>query len=252
MLLGGRLAKRELVRRGLDGEKVYTVAAWAVPAGVIGARLYHVATDWSRFDGHLAEIPQLWHGGLGIPGVVAGGVLGAYVGARRAELPLRVVIDCIAPGLIAAQSLGRWGNWANQELFGGPSSLPWAVEIAPANRPSQYAASATFHPTFLYESLWNLLVLVFLYRLIRALWTRLPAGTIFGAYLMAYSFGRFLIEGMRVDPANQIAGIRINQWLFSVVFVLGTGWFARGLKARARPPVPDATPPSGDLAEPSA
>ncbi len=251
VLLGGRLMKHELARRGLDGERVYTVAAWAVPAGVIGARLYHVATDWGRFDGHLLEIPQLWHGGLGLPGVVAGGVLGAYIGARRAALPLPVVIDCIAPGLIAAQSLGRWGNWANQELFGGPSTLPWAVEIAPANRPAQYASSATFHPTFLYESLWNLLVVLFLYRLIRAMWTRLPAGTIFGAYLMAYSFGRFFIEGMRVDPANHVAGVRINQWLFATVFVVGTAWFLRGLRARAMPPARAVSPVPSGHEEPS-
>jgi prolipoprotein diacylglyceryl transferase len=241
VLLGGRLTRRELVRRGLDGEKVYTVATWAVPFGVIGARLYHVATDWSRFDGHLAEIPQLWHGGLGLPGVVAGGALGAVIGSRRAGIPARVTMDCIAPGLIAAQALGRWGNWANQELFGGPSSLPWAVEIAPANRPAQYATSATFQPTFLYESLWNLLVLLVLYRLIRALWTRLPAGTIFVAYLALYSFGRFFIEGMRVDPANHIAGVRINQWLFAAVFVVASALLARGLR-RATPPSPAGPP----------
>jgi prolipoprotein diacylglyceryl transferase len=232
VLLGGWLTGRELTRRGLDPDKVYGIAVWAVPGGVLGARLYHVLTDWHRFDGHLAEIPQLWHGGLGLPGVIAGGTLGAYIGARRQGLVPLVVFDCVAPGLIAAQALGRWGNWANQELFGGPTSLPWGVEIDPANRPARYADAATFQPTFLYESIWNALVLFLLYRLIRRGYRTLPAGAIFAAYLAMYSAGRFVIEGMRVDPANQVLGVRINQWLFGVVFLLATGWFVTAYRRR--------------------
>jgi prolipoprotein diacylglyceryl transferase len=234
VLLAGWIAKRELHRRGYPSDRVYTVAYWCVPAGIIGARLYHVATDWDRFSGHLARIPLVWQGGLGLPGVIVGGAIGAYIGARRAHVPPLVMFDCIAPGLIAAQALGRWGNYFNQELFGGPTSLPWGLEIAPANRPARYANSPTFHPTFLYESIWDLLVLLALFWLIRRMWQRLPPGAIFAAYLAGYSFGRFWIEGMRVDTAQYIFGIRFNQVLFGVVFVLAMVWFIICLR-RARP-----------------
>jgi prolipoprotein diacylglyceryl transferase len=141
VILAGWLTKRELRRRDLDAEAVYTFAYRCVPAGVIGARLYHVATDYELLRGHLERIPQPWTGGLGLPGVVAGGALGAAIGARRAGIAPLVAFDCLAPGLIAAQALGRWGNYANQELYGRPSTLPWAVEIAPANRPAAYPTS---------------------------------------------------------------------------------------------------------------
>jgi prolipoprotein diacylglyceryl transferase len=226
VLLAGYIAKRELRRRGLPGERVYTVAYWCEPGGIIGARLYHVATDWDRFSGHLGRIPLIWQGGLGMPGVIIGGTIGAYIGARRARLPTLVVFDCIALGLPLAQALGRWGNYFNQELFGGPTNLPWGLEIAPVNRPAAYASSATFHPTVLYESLWNLAVFFFLLWLTRHYWQRLPPGSIFAAYLAAYSFGRFFIEGMRVDQAQYIGSLRFNQVLFGVVFVAASIWFA--------------------------
>ncbi len=234
VLLAGWMAKRELRRRGLPSDRVYTVAYWCVPMGIVGARLYHVATDWDRFSGHLAHIPLVWQGGLGLPGVILGGTLGAYIGARRAGIPPLVMFDCIAPGLAAAQALGRWGNYFNQELFGGPTSLPWGLEIDPVNRPAGYAASATFHPTFLYESLWDFGVMLLLYWLIRRAWQRLPPGSIFAAYLAAYSFGRFLVEGMRVDQAQYLGSFRFNQVLFGVVFVLASTWFAICLR-RSRP-----------------
>ena len=219
VIVGGWLVKRELRRRGLDPEAVYTIAAWCVPAGLVGARLYHVATDYELFRGHLERIPQIWTGGLGLPGVVAGGVLGAAVGARRAGLSAAVVFDCLAPGLIAAQALGRWGNYANQELYGAPSTLPWAVEIAPANRPAAYPHATTFQPTFLYESLWNILVLVALLWLAPRVWRSVRPGTIFLAYLAAYSIGRLVTESLRSDFAHTIAGLRVNQWLFAIVLV---------------------------------
>ncbi|MEI6689496.1 MAG: prolipoprotein diacylglyceryl transferase [Thermoleophilia bacterium] len=215
------LARREFRRRGLDPEHVYTIAFWAVPAGIIGARLYHVATDWHLFSDDPLRIIQIQQGGLGLPGVIAGGALGAYIGARRCGLSFGTVADCIAPGLILAQALGRWGNYFNQELFGGPSTLPWAVQIDPAFRPAAYADVSTFVPTFLYESLWNFGVFaVLLAVIIPRLWNRVRPGTIFAFYLFLYGTGRLWIETLRIDPAQVFFGVRLNDWVFGAV-VLG-------------------------------
>jgi prolipoprotein diacylglyceryl transferase len=232
IVLAGYLAMRELARRHLDPELAYQVASWCVPFGIVGARLYHVVTDWDRFSGHLTRIPALWEGGLGLPGVIAGGALGAAIGARRAGLPVLVVFDCLAPGLVAAQALGRFGNYFNQELFGGPTSLPWGLEIDPAHRPAQYASDPTFHPTFLYESIWNLLVCLVLLQLSRRAWSRLVPGTIFAAYLALYAPVRALLESVRVDPAQMLFGVRFNQLLFSAVFVLASTWFVLAWRRR--------------------
>jgi len=234
ILIAGWIAERELQRRGYPPGRSYTIAMWCVPGGVIGARLYHVATDWDRFSGHLERIPLLQQGGLGLPGVIIGGAIGAAIGARRARIPVLEVFDVIAPGPILAQALGRWGNYFNQELFGGPTDLPWGLEIDPAHRPERYAADATFHPTFLYESLWNLLVFVLLLKLNRRLWLRAPNGTVFSAYLTLYAFGRFWVESLRVDPAQYLFGVRFNLLLFGVVFLAAGCWFIWNLR-RTRP-----------------
>jgi prolipoprotein diacylglyceryl transferase len=244
ILFAGFIAMRELRRRGRDPDLAYQIASWCVPGGIVGARLYHVATDWDRFSGHLAKIPALWEGGLGLPGVIAGGALGAALGARRAGVPVLVAFDCIAPGLIAAQALGRFGNYFNQELFGGPTSLPWALEIDPAHRPAQYAADPTFHPTFLYESVWNLLVCALLLQLSRRASSRLVPGTVFAAYLALYSPVRALLESVRVDPAQMLFGVRFNQILFTVVFVLASTWFVLAFRRRRPPDVAEAAPPA--------
>ena len=193
---------------------------WCIPAGLVGARLYHVVTDWELFSGHLIRIPELWRGGLGLPGVLLGGALGAAIGARRAGLRPLLVFDCIAPGLVAAQAIGRWGNYFNQELFGRPTTLPWGVEVDPAHRPAQYAAYRTFQPTFLYESLWNLALLAFLLWLIPRVWQQTPPGTIFITYLAGYSAGRLVTESLRSDYAHTLAGLRINQWLFGLTLAI--------------------------------
>ncbi len=158
VLLAGWIARKEFRRRKIDPELVYTIAVWTVPFGLVGARLYHVVTDWGAFSpGHYSQIPQIWQGGLGIWGAVLGGMVGTLIGVRRAKLPFWVVADCIAPGLILAQALGRWGNYFNQELYGGPSTKPWAVKIDnPAFPYNIVGGPHTFVPTFLYESLWDL------------------------------------------------------------------------------------------------
>jgi len=224
------IGRREFRRRGWDPEGVYTVAIWCVPAGIIGARLYHVVTDWHRFSDDLGGIVMIQEGGLGLPGVILGGAIGAWIGARRAGHPPLAVFDCVAPGLILAQALGRWGNYFNQELFGGPSTLPWALEVDPRYRPEAYADVATFAPTFLYESLWNLGVFaVLMVVVIPRLWDRARAGTIFATYLALYAVGRLWWESMRTDPATIIAGERVNTWVFALVLVGATAYVAQSL-----------------------
>jgi prolipoprotein diacylglyceryl transferase len=220
------VTRRQLALRGWDPGLAGEVAVWAVPCGVVGARLYHVLTDWSAFSGHLEKIPLIQQGGLGIYGAILGGALGAAVGARRAGVPLLVILDCAAPGTAFAQALGRFGNYFNQELFGGPTSLPWGLEIDTEHRPAQYLDEPTFHPTFLYESLWNLLVMAVLLRVALS-WRRQAAGYVLALYLALYSLGRFFVEGLRVDPAHELGPLRLNQVVAAVVFAVALAVLAR-------------------------
>ena len=219
ILIAILVTRRQLALRERDPALAGEVAIWAVPCGVIGARLYHIATDWSAFSGHLADIPRIQQGGLGIYGALLGGALGAYVGARRAGVPLLVILDCAAPGVALAQAIGRFGNYFNQELFGGPTDLPWGLEIDPEHRPAKYLDDSTFQPTFLYESLWNLLVMAILLRVARH-WRVQAPGYILALYLALYSLGRFFVEGLRVDPAHEIGPLRLNQVVAAVVFAI--------------------------------
>ena len=175
VLLAGWMTRREFRRRGIDPDLAYSIAVWTVPFGLVGARLYHVITDWGAFwPHHLADTPKIWQGGLGIWGAVLGGMLGTWIGCRRVKLPFWRVADCIAPGLVLAQALGRWGNYANQELYGHPSSLPWAVKIDPAHRYAPYQADSTFQPMFLYESLWDAASCLVLLWFTRRYYRRVP------------------------------------------------------------------------------
>ncbi len=252
VLMAGWIAQHEFERRGIDPELVYPIAVWVVPFGLVGARLYHIVTDWARFSGHLERLPEIWTGGLGIYGAVLGGAVGAYVAARRVGFPFWTLLDCIVPGVIAAQAIGRFGNYFNQELFGGPTSLPWGLEISPANRPAGYEQTATFHPTFLYESLWDFLTFVVLLLVARAMWRRLDAGAIFALYLCLYSFGRFFVEGLRIDPAHELGPLRLNQVVAAVVFVVAGAAFLILKRRGGPPPLPPAgadrqTPPEPAL-----
>jgi prolipoprotein diacylglyceryl transferase len=236
ILIAILITRRQLALRGRDPSVAGEVAVWAVPFGVVGARLYHVVTDWSAFSGHLENIPLIQQGGLGIYGAILGGALGAAVGARRYGVPLLVILDCAAPGTALAQALGRFGNYANQELFGGPTSLPWGLEIDRDHRPPEYLNDATFQPTFLYESLWNLIVLAILLRVARR-WRSQAAGYVLALYLALYSLGRFFVEGLRVDPAHELGPLRLNQVVAAVVFALALValWRLRGAKAQTAP-----------------
>ena len=220
ILIGILVTRRQLVLRERDPAIAGEIAVWAVPFGV-----YHVVTDWSAFSGHLEKIPLIQQGGLGIYGAILGGALGAALGARRAGVPLLVILDCAAPGAALAQALGRFGNYANQELFGGPTSLPWGLEI-----------DATFQPTFLYESIWNLIVMAILLRVSRR-WRRQPAGYVLALYLGLYSLGRFFVEGLRVDPAHHLGPLRLNQVVAALVFAasLAVLWRLRGARPQRTP-----------------
>ncbi len=241
-LLGKRLEDRGLG----NSDDAGSVATWGVVAGIIGARLYHVATEWSRFSHDLGSIPLIWKGGLGIPGgLLAGVFVGLWQGRRRGIEPL-MLLTCAAPAVPLAQAIGRWGNYFNQELFGRPTDLPWGLEIDDAHNLG-HQAGTTFHPTFLYESLWNLGLMGLLIWIDRRF--RLGPGRLFALYLVGYGAGRFWIEGLRIDPteAGDVAGMRWNQWVALGAIVGGALWFA-ALRNRTWPSVDDTggEPPVAD------
>jgi prolipoprotein diacylglyceryl transferase len=214
------IGERRWRARGGEPGTITDLAVWAVPFGLVGGRLYHVITDWQLYFGENApnrpiDALYIWHGGLGIWGAVALGGVGVWIACRRRGISLSAVADTVAPGIAVAQAIGRWGNYFNQELFGGPTTLPWGLEIDPG-RPGAIPGVSTYHPTFLYESLWDLAlagVLVWAGRRYGLRHARL-----FALYVAGYTVGRFWIEGMRVDPAHHILGLRLNQWTSVVIF----------------------------------
>ena len=216
-----------------DPAMVHVMATWSIPAGIVGARLYHVLTDFDRFQGNWSDIPKLWKGGLGIWGAIAGGAIAAWIVVRRNEGDLPAMFDATAVGIPVAQAIGRLGNWFNQELFGRPSDLPWALTIDRENRPVEYQNEATFHPTFLYEILWNLGVAAFVAFLTPKLFPNLRKGYAWAIYVAGYTLGRFWIELLRSDAATELGGIRINVWVALLVFVLAISVIIQGLRKRA-------------------
>jgi prolipoprotein diacylglyceryl transferase len=248
VLVAARIGRTRYVARGSGeaaeskarAEAFDSLAFWAVIGGIIGARLYHVITDYQLFEGHPERMVQIWKGGLGIWGAVIGGAFAAWIVARRRGLVFADVADSIVPGLAFAQAIGRWGNWFNQELFGGPTHLPWAVEIDRAHRPAGYAHYATFQPTFLYESLWCLALGFALLAVDRKF--KLVRGQLFWLYAAGYTAFRLPMEEMRIDPAHTIGPLRVNAWVSIGVFVLSVLMFLYlGRRARRRAPEPDGS-----------
>jgi len=213
--------KRYVARGGRPGA-ITDIAIWAVPFGIIGGRLYHVITDSQLYFGPngkgLIAAFRIWDGGLGIWGAITLGALGAWIGARRAGIALPPVADAVAPAIALAQAIGRWGNYFNQELFGKPTTVPWALEIDPAHRPAGYEQYATFQPTFLYESLWLIAMVLVLIWADRRF--RMGHGRVFALYVLLYCIGRFWIESLRIDDAHHILGLRLNDWT-SILVGLG-------------------------------
>ena len=229
------LTQRRLAARGGDPERVIDVAMWAVPFGIVGGRLYHVISSPQAYfgeGGNPVDALKIWNGGLGIWGAVALGALGAWIGCRRSGVSYLDFADALAPGLIIAQAIGRWGNWFNNELYGGPTDLPWALQIhewdattgeAVRDAGGQAVVFGSYHPTFLYESLWCLGVAALLVWADRRF--RLRPGQVFALYVMGYTLGRVWIEMMRVDEANHVLGLRLNVWTSLLVFAFGLAWF---------------------------
>jgi prolipoprotein diacylglyceryl transferase len=223
VLVAARIAEVRWVRRGYDAKAFSDMAVWIVIAGVVGARVYHVISDYQLFTHDWLRVFKIWEGGLSIWGVIAGGVIAVVVLTRLRHLETLVLMDCIAPGMLAAQAIGRWGNYFNQELFGKPTSLPWGLEIGFSHRPAGYKQFATFHPTFLYESLYCLVLLGMLLTIERRF--RLRKGQAIALYLAMYTFGRFFFENLRVDPAHHVLGLRLNAWVSAIVCVASAAWF---------------------------
>ena len=213
------------LRRGGNWDLIFQATVWGVLAGVIGARLYHDVTSWNEVERiHRWWAPfAVWKGGLGIYGGLLFGVLAGVIVVRRAGVSVPKMLDIVAPGLLLAQAIGRWGNWFNQELFGKPTSLPWGLKIDPANRPPGYERFSTFQPTFLYEFLLALAGIGLLLLLERRFRFRPPA--LFALYVAYYSLVRFFMELLRIDPTHHFAGLRLNAWISIFIFAVSWGFF---------------------------
>jgi len=219
VVLGLVLAGREAKRQAVSIELVYDLFFYMLVSAIVGARLYYVIFSWDLYRNNLKEIFAFWHGGLAIHGAVVGGIVSALIYTRLKGLSFWSVADICAPSLILGQAIGRWGNYFNQEAFGRPTNLPWGIFIDEAHRPLQYVQQTHFHPTFLYESLWNFCVFLLL------LWLRrrrgIVTGDVFFAYLVLYSLGRFWIEGFRTDSL-MFAGFRVAQIVSLLLIVFAS------------------------------
>jgi phosphatidylglycerol:prolipoprotein diacylglycerol transferase len=225
-LVAAWLATREAKRRGIDPEMVWDMLPWLLIGGIIGARLWHILTPPASMVAqgittmyyltHPLDALAIWNGGLGIPGAVMGGVIALIFYTRAKKVSFLMWADIAAPGLALAQAIGRWGNFVNQELYGSPSNLPWAIYIDPARRLPGFENQATYHPLFAYECIWNLLNMAFLLWFSRKFAAWLKIGDIFLIYLIFYPVGRFFLEFLRLD-ASQVAGLNANQTLMAVI-----------------------------------
>ena len=200
-------------RRGGDWDLIFRVAVWGVASGIVGARLYHVVTSWDELPDEWWGPFAIWKGGLGVWGGIGLGCLVGAIVARRSGASVSKLADCVAPALLVAQGIGRFGNWWNQELFGGPTDLPWGLEIDPENRPIDHVDQETFHPTFLYEALWCFAAAGVLLLIERRFKGRIRPGGLFALYVLIYSVGRVWIETLRIDPSHEIGGVRLNVWV---------------------------------------
>ena len=224
------IGRKRYANLGGNPDDVSEVAIWAVPFGIIGGRIYHVVTSPSQYfgsNGNPIDALRIWEGGLGIWGAISLGAVGAYLYFRthKTSLNFRQLLDSLAPGVIVAQAIGRIGNYFNQEVFGKPTELPWGLEIDSVNRPNGFESYSTFHPTFLYELLWCLVVAVLLIKLpgVLKLITS-KQGDVFALYILGYTAGRVWIETLRIDEANLILGLRLNIWVSLIVLITASAY----------------------------
>ncbi len=234
-------------RLGGEWDLVLRCAVWGVGFGVAGARLYHVVTSWNEVpDPKWKGAFEVWQGGLGVWGGILAGTIAGCVIVRRSGARARDMMDAAAPGLLLAQGIGRLGNWWNQELFGGPTSQPWGLEIDPIHRPAGYLDAQTFHPTFLYELGWNLLGVAVLLWIDKRFRLRRPG--LFALYVSWYTFGRCFEELLRVDPSHHLFGQRLNFWVSLLLFLGSTAYFVwlqrPGLPRRPRRAKPEPKRPA--------
>ncbi|WP_029287460.1 prolipoprotein diacylglyceryl transferase [Cellulomonas sp. HZM] len=218
------ITRRRWAERGGDPDTILEISFWAVPFGIVGGRIYHLITSPDAYfgeGGHPLDAFKIWEGGLGIWGAVALGAVGAWIGARRQGVRLPPFADSLAPGLLVAQAIGRLGNWFNQELYGAPTTLPWGLQISREHQIAEGREAdpvgTLYHPTFLYELVWNLLGAALLVWADRRF--KLGHGRVFWLYVMVYTAGRFWIELLRVDTAHHFLGLRINVWTSIVAFL---------------------------------
>jgi len=240
------LGERRWVSRGGQPGTVMDIAVWAVIFGLVGGRLYHVLTDPELYFGagqRPLDAVKIWQGGLGIWGAIALGGVGAWIGCRRRGIRLAPMADALAPGIVIAQAIGRWGNYFNQELFGRPTTLPWGIEIDPGKEGTVAGAQA-YHPVFLYESLWDLAVAGLVIVADRRF--RLGRGRAFALYVMAYCVGRFWIEALRIDHTNHLLGLRLNNWTALLVFLGAAVFFV--VRRGPRETDVEPAPPGADAA----
>ena len=224
------IGRKRYANLGGNPDDVSEVAIWAVPFGIIGGRIYHVITSPAQYfgaNGNPVDALRIWEGGLGIWGAISLGAVGAYLYFRthKTTLNFRQLLDSLAPGVVVAQAIGRIGNYFNQEVFGKPTELPWGLEIDPVNRPDGFESYATFHPTFLYELLWCLVVAVLLIKLpgfLKQITSK--QGDIFALYILGYTLGRVWIESLRIDEANLILGLRLNIWVSLIVLLTASAY----------------------------
>lgn len=223
--------------RGGNPDDIGTIALWAVPAGVIGARVYHVATDWKTYRGDWPAAFNITNGGLGIPGGILFGVIAGLIVVKKKGLPAAPLLDVVAPAIPVAQAIGRLGNWFNQELYGRPTTLPWGLKIDRAVDVNgvPFAAGTLFHPTFLYEALWSLGIAGLLVLIDRT--RKLRPGELFAGYVLGYGIGRLWVEDLRIDKASLIWGVRVNLWM-SGILILGSLIYIIISRRRPAPAVP--------------
>ena len=224
------IGRKRYANLGGNPDDVSEVAIWAVPFGIIGGRIYHVITSPAQYfgaNGNPVDALKIWEGGLGIWGAISLGAVGAYLYFRthKTTLNFRQLLDSLAPGIVVAQAIGRVGNYFNQEVFGKPTELPWGLEIDPVNRADGFESYGTFHPTFLYELLWCLVVAVLLIKLpgfLKQITSK--QGDIFALYILGYTLGRVWIESLRIDEANLILGLRLNIWVSLIVLITASAY----------------------------